>query len=544
LWPNGYQRLLFVFLVMLCMVVFLPCEGIERIDGNQNALLYDGCESFGHFDGSVETKESAPGYFERKNVCFQSSSLFFPSTLFGLGTNFDGLHSEKKNSDVDSVVSCKRPPLLNLNSMAFSSESLSSPFVEISPPLLDWGTNSLFTPSLVHLTVGNMHNSSVLHVFEPFCSDGQFYAYGFEELSLAPGEAGSIAFVFLPRILGSVMAHVVLQTSFGGFVIHAKGVAVESPYGFEPFRGFELLSDGRFSWSLSLYNTFDDVLYVEEVTARISIFAENGGHTHHLICSIKQSQSSFGHLGSFCKIGEREVPWMEIRPHKHWEVPHLSSEIIMKMNLWPPIKGHISGIICIKLQNFTQDKVERIILPLEAEVDIKATYRSLTGSVSVFFEPLVLWDGRGFVCTLSVRNTASHLLSVVSITESLKVFEVKYMEGLLLYPETITNIALISYNHPDVSERIPPKVPRVSPDCKLSLFTNDSISPQIEISCEELVKTCCRHEVVSGFIETENSFTGLKSQAQKLTNARTGSLNSIVEESLPPEVLGFCSYVL
>lgn len=522
---------------MLVMVLFFSCDGKDQIDGIRNGLLYDGCENFGDFEGSVETKAGLPGYFDLKNVYFQSTSLCFPSTLIGLETNFDGLHLEKKNFYVDNVGSCERLPLLNLTPITFSSESSSSPFVEINPPLLDWGTNSLFTPSLLHLTVGNTHNSSVLHVFEPFSSDGQFYAYGFEKFSLAPGEVGSISFVFLPRRLGFMWAHVVLQTSFGGFVINAKGIANESPYGIEPFRGFELLSDGRLSWNLSLYNTFDDVLYVEEINARISMSLENASHSEQVICNIEASQNSLSNFGSFCKSGEREFPWMEVKSHKHWEVPPLDNEIIMIMDIWPPVQGNISGVICIKLQKLTRDKFETILVPLEAELDSKPTYNSLTGSVSMFFESLVPWDGRGLICTLSIRNSAPYLLRVVSIADNLKVFEVRYMEGLLLYPDTITQVALVSYNLPDVSEHMPARFPWMSPNCKLSLLTNDSVSPQIEIPCQDMVQIFPKNGLGSDFVEPESLFIRLKSREQKLINARTGSLGSIVEESLPLELM-------
>ncbi|ONK74220.1 uncharacterized protein A4U43_C03F4030 [Asparagus officinalis] len=517
--PKAYPFLLFVFPVMLSLMMFLPCEAKDQMDGFLNALLYaDGCENFKDFDGSVETKASFPCYFDIKNVCSQSTSLCFPSTLIGLGTKFDGSHSEKSNFDVGKVGFCERSPLSDLNPVVFSSGSLWPPYVKMSPPSLDWGTNSLLTPSLVYLALANLHNSSVLHVFEPFSSDGQFYAYGFEKFSLAPGEASSIAFVFLPRNLGLVSAHIVLQTSFGGFVIHAKGVGIENPYRIDPFGGFELLADGRLSWNLSLYNPFDDALYVEEISARISISSENASHTEDLICN----------FGSFCKNSQQEVSWIEIRPHKQELQPH-NTEIITKLNLWPPVKGNISGVICIKLQRFTRDKFDMVVVPLEAEVDSNPTYYSLTGSVSVFFESLVPYDGRGFVGTVSVRNRASYLLSVLSITENLEVFDIKYMEGLLLYPGTITQIALVSYDLPDVSEHIPPKVPWLDPNCRLSLLTNDSISPQIVIPCQGLV-------IGSGFIEPAVLLTGPKSQNQKLSNARTESLESIIEEPLPLEL--------
>ncbi|KAJ6834520.1 uncharacterized protein M6B38_334685 [Iris pallida] len=186
----------------------------------------------------------------------------------------------------------------------------------------------------------------------------------------------------------------------------------------------------------------------------------------------------------------------------------------------------------MKLWNSKRDKSDTVIVPLEGEVDGRANYNSLSGSVSVFFESLVPWNGRRMVCSLSLRNSASNLLSLIHIAESSKAFEVKYTKGLLLYPGSITRVALISYTSPIGSEDSPTGIPWESFNCKLSVVNNDSVSPQIIIPCQELVQACHRIEAVGGL---EGSYIGVRFEEEKdkLANARTGSLEGITEESLP-----------
>ncbi|KAJ6812971.1 uncharacterized protein M6B38_146545 [Iris pallida] len=526
----GCHHLFVVMLsVVICVLTLSPCAAASDfpVSCTENAFLFDG---FQDFTSSSAVRETFSEFPELETSCPDSETLCFPSTL----VNLEGIHDCSSNTG--AYGSCERKPLLdpqNRNPDVFAAESEPPAYLEISPPLLDWGTSSLLSPALVYLRVVNTHNSSALHVFEPFSTDEQFYQYAFEELYLAPGEGSSIAFVFLPRLLGPISGQIVLQTNRGGFVVRCRGLGVESPYGVEPFGGFDVAPDGRLTWKLSLYNPFDDGLYVEEVSAQVSVYTETTSSYDDSTCSVEVSNKPSRQFGSFCKAGERGLSWMEDRPKRQWEVPPRSSETIVKVNLWPPVKGRVSGVICMKLWNSTRETSDTVIVPLGAEVDGRANYISLSGSVSVFLDSFVPWNGRGMVCSVSLQNGASDLLSVVHIAESSKAFEVKYTKGLLLYPGSITQAAWVNYNLPIGSEdSVATGISWESLSCKFSIVTNDSLSPQIMIPCQELVHACHRLEAFSG---SEGLYIGVKSQEgkEKVTNARTGSLEGIIKESLP-----------
>ncbi|XXG61049.1 hypothetical protein AAC387_Pa04g2802 [Persea americana] len=456
-----------------------------------------------------------------------------------------------QHSNVDQTT-CKGPLLPtsipDKNSKVAESDILdgsSSPHVAISPPLLDWGQNNLYAPSLAFLTVTNTCNDSILHVYEPFSTNPQFYSYNFEEMSLAPGESASLSFVFLPRWLGSSSAHLVLQTSLGGFLIHAKGRASGSPYGIQPLVGLDILSDGGLTKSFSLYNPFDSALFVVELAAWIAISSANTSDTAQAVCTI----DALGATDEFSSIlddkewlnvkgSELGFPMMGIRPFGHWQVDPRGTEPIMEMKLLPHVEGKVFGALCMQLQSSSMDRTDTVIVPLEAETHRRVAYTSLTGSVSAFFDSVKACDEKGSIASaLSLRNGASHILSVVKIselTESKKLFQVKYMEGLVLFPGTITHIAVIIYTPHDDSQDSRPELPSISSDCKLLIMTNDSFSPQIEIPCLDIVLNYLGHNPGSASAAApETSYIGLEFQREQenTENSKTGSLGSNIQVS-------------
>ncbi|KAE8703768.1 O-Glycosyl hydrolases family 17 protein [Hibiscus syriacus] len=112
----------------------------------------------------------------------------------------------------------------------------------ICHPVMDLGHKYLFLPSVGYLTVANTCNDSILHIHEPFSTNLQFYPCNFSEVLLGPGEVASICFEFLPRWAGFTSAHLILQTSSGGFLVQARSFAVESPYEIQPLLGLHISS--------------------------------------------------------------------------------------------------------------------------------------------------------------------------------------------------------------------------------------------------------------------------------------------------------------
>ncbi|KDO79291.1 hypothetical protein CISIN_1g000724mg [Citrus sinensis] len=378
---------------------------------------------------------------------------------------------------------------------------VSSPKVEISPPVLDWGQKYLFFPSLAFLTVANSFSDSILRIYEPFTTSSQFYPCNSSEILLGPGEVASICFVFLPTWLGLSTARLILQTSSGGFLVPTRGFGVESPYKIQPLAGLDVPSTGRLSKNLSLFNPYDDTLHVAEVTSWMSVSVGNTTHHTEASCSIENFQDSdeFG-LTSIddwlvVRSGQLGFPLMAMRPHKNWEIGPRNSEIIMEMDFPIGVEGKIFGAFCMKLLRSSQNLSDTVMVPLEVDVDSKVAYDDLPGPVSVSLEPLVSFDARGNVIAISLRNGAPYMLKVVRISEvaETSILQIKYMEGLLLFPGTVTQVAVITCTQKPVElQDSLPEVSMINGNCRLLVMTNDSSSPQIEIPCQDIIRVCSR----------------------------------------------------
>ena len=449
---------------------------------------------------------------------------------------------QTRSAHQNDLSSC-RGPLLNqksTNSMLnkkseIKSSSSSLPLVEISPPLLDWGQKHLYLPSVAFVTVKNTCNDSILHVYEPFSTDTQFYPCNLSEVFLGPMEVASICFVFLPRWLGVSSAHLILQTSSGGFLVQTKGFAVESPYGIRPLIGLDVFSNGRWSQNLSLFNPFDEDLYVQEVTAWISVSLGNASHSTEAVCSLENLYGSDEHTIQSVEDGldvtsdQVGMSLLAMKPHRNWEISPHSTDTIIEMDFSYDSRGKLFGAFCMQLLRPSQDKVDILMFPLEADLGGKATYGHATGPISVSLESLGPCDASGnLAITVSLRNSASHLLSVVKISEvsKEKIFQIKYMEGLILFPGTATQVAVVTYSYvPIESHDSPTEWPNVNMNCRLLILINDSSSPHVEIPCQDIIYICSGHQF--------DSFIGYKYQSEKVKSGtlRTGSSGSSMQMS-------------
>ncbi|XP_057979850.1 uncharacterized protein LOC131165788 isoform X2 [Malania oleifera] len=481
------------------------------------------------------------GMFKLSNGKSVSCSLNSGETINYMSSGW--AHSANQND----ISSCRGPVLnkmgsstsLDRKSEMIKSSFLesSSPYIEINPPLLDWGESYLNFPSLASLTVANTCNDSILHVYEPFSTNIQFYSCNYSDFFLGPGEVASICFVFLPRWLGLSSANLILQTSSGGFVVQAKGFAIESPYGVQPLTGLDVSSSGRWSKNLSLFNPFDETLFVEEVTVWIAVSLGNTSYSTEAVCSLESLRGSDdlhllgGKEWLDLKSGRVDLPLIAMRPHGNWEIGPGSSEAIIEIDFAFDSNGKIFGALCMQLLRSSQDKTDTVMVPLEAELGGKATFDALSGSLSVSLEALVPCDAmETAVFALSLRNLAPYLVSVVKITEvteSTKLFQIKYVEGLVLFPGTLTKIAVVTYNQPLILSAFPD----MNMNSKLLILTNDSSGPQIEIPCEDIVRICSDHQL--------SSYIGQVYQSEKVEsgNARAGSLSSSAELSSETKAL-------
>uniref|UniRef100_J3LKR4 Uncharacterized protein n=1 Tax=Oryza brachyantha TaxID=4533 RepID=J3LKR4_ORYBR len=463
------------------------------------------------------------------------------SSADALITSRNGLGREGKDGERYNVASCQAPLVPDnwMRAMAGAPPEVdgvagdagpdglygsSSMNVEISPPVLNWGKSNLYSASMATLTVVNLNNDSALHVYEPFSTDSQFYVYGYDDLVLQPRENASITFIFLPKLLGSSSAHLVLQTNFGGFIIQAKGMAIGSPYQLEPLTGMNVIIGGRLERNLSIFNPFDDSFYVEEVAIWMSSF-QGTKQSSHIVCQLDPSEESleFTSLSSnwyTASSTDFGLPMVNIRPSDKWEVLPTESSTVVELKLQPLSEGMVFGAISMKLRNCTSNRVDTVVIPIELEVRAR-TYYEPTNLVSVTFEHVSSCAGIGSIFSLSLRNEGTKLLRIVRVIEDNRDgsmnFEVKYLNGLILFPDTVTDVALVRYTS---------SVPMDSSfdNCNIVVETNSSVGSSILIPCQDMISATLSY-TASAVTKSDGPF----SEDGLSANSRTGSLGSIVE---------------
>ncbi|KAE9597607.1 hypothetical protein Lal_00008554 [Lupinus albus] len=442
--------------------------------------------------------------------------------LLSGGVTSCSLNSRQRASDVPSLqteghkddISCRGRSLLKQKtpphslskhvemSISNSFDGSSSPSVRIDPTVLDWGQEYLYSPSVAFLTVTNKCNDSILHLYEPFSNDLQFYSCNFSEVSLGPGESASICFAFFPRCLGLSSADLILQTSSGGFIIEAKGYASESPFGIQPLLDLEISPSGRLSKNFILSNPFDETLFVEEITASVSVSVGHNFIETEAICGVNNFRV-FDNIISptiknllVVKGSQIGSPLIAIKPHRNWEIGPHSSETVMDIDITVGLEGKIFGAFCLHLRRYSQDMSDTIVVPIEAEIDSHFGNHMAAVYVSATLEGLAACEGGESVITISLRNYGSSVLSFVKAQVSdTELFHIKYMDGLLLFPGTVTQVGIIYCNllHANLQD-MPPKVSNLQENCKLVILTNDSTNPQIEILCEDVLHVCFEHQ--------------------------------------------------
>lgn len=511
------------------------------MNGLQSTVSYDECESYtdnsngGYQDIYVSGSSSAyllTSSPSREGLCTGSQSFCFPSTLpgffpkehkleaagsaslssdYGLFKLSNGrtiacsLSSSNDISDRSSLQSdsgtenifssCKRL-LFNQTSpvkSVFLDDSL--PHVEISPPLIDWGRHYLYSPSLAFLTVKNTGQNSSLHLYEPFSTSVQFYPCNFSEVfELKAGEVASLCFVFLPRWEGFSSAHLILQTSSGGFLIQVKGYGVASPYDIQPFKDLYLSTNGRRIKKLLLFNPFNEMIYLKELSAWVSVSLGNTSSFVEALCHINTFKVSNDESHMLNLKGRLEFPMMSIRLHNSWEVDSHHVETIVEIDFSSDYEVQVFGYFYLEVTKSSDDQIDTIMVPLEAEVEGKSIHDA-TDYVSVSFEALLPCDGsESTTVMLSLRNIGHNLLNLVNVSEigaRAKIFQIKYVKGLILFPGTVTQIAIVTYDPLTVElDDTSPELSDMDMKCKLLVQTNDSTRPRIEIPCRDIFKAC------------------------------------------------------
>ncbi|KAI4326122.1 hypothetical protein MLD38_031466 [Melastoma candidum] len=418
----------------------------------------------------------------------------------------------------NGISSC-RGPLFNPSSASatFSMDDVemikSSPDVEISPPVLDWGETFLYVPSFAFITVTNNWKDRVLNVYLPISLDAQFFPFNFTEAVLGPDEVLSLCFVFLPKSPGSSSAHLILQTSSGGFLIQGKGYALDSPYGFKPLLGSSVSASGSWRKNLSLFNPFNENVRVEDITIWLS--TEQGACQIEAMCSSKSfSDSSDVRLMVKDWFLVRTSPvelssHMALRLHRNWEITPQDSAKIVELDFSLGSAGKVLGAFCMQLTRLSQHMTDIIVIPIEVEVDDSLRRNDVTGFITVSLERLGNSEAGGGVVAISLRNSRQSVIRVLNISDiaSAGSFHIKYIEGLLLFPSTVTQVAVVTcacYLNEDCE--FAQETYNVDENCKLLVQTNDSTS-QIEIPCQDILHLCNgKDDQYGGSKHQSNSF--------------------------------------
>ncbi|KAG9450979.1 hypothetical protein H6P81_010944 [Aristolochia fimbriata] len=504
---------------------------------------------------SVSSKQSDLHYIRENNLSWSPTQATYVlldgrsiSCSLSIERENNGQFARTTNSNLDLLTVCRGTSHDNSEMVDLADLGGSSAHVSINPPLLDWGPSNLYVPSLALLTVSNRCNDSILHVYEPSSTDPQFYTYNFNEISLGPGESASIPFVFLPKLVGLSSAHLILQTSSGGFVVRARGLAIETPYEKEPPIGLTVSFERRMKKNLSLYNHFDDVVNVVEFQAWMGISDEKVFHLVQAVCRVVASHGpgddgSSPYLDEWLTVKSDQLgmPLMRMRPFRKWEVAPNESQPILEVDIFPQMTGNIFGAFCMHVQSsISQEWSDTVIVPLEADMHGKVTYSSLSGSLSVLLESRSTCNSeKPTVFALSLRNDASYLLRLVEVgevTDGMEVLEVKYIEGLLLFPGTRTHIATITYYPAGGLQDPTMEIPKISSSCKLLILTNDSYNSQIEISCERLQAESCLREY-SGLCANPYTDRHYKEEKETSSNSISGSILNTSQTSAAMKVL-------
>lgn len=291
-----------------------------------------------------------------------------------------------------------------------------------------------------------------------------------------------------------------------------NGITVVPPYRVQPLCGFNVFGNGVSYKNLSLYNPFDDAIYIKKVTAWFSVVFGDKLYFSCLVCRVEEITASLNcdqwsdeemSNGSFRRKCQS---WLDMQPrfdNNKLEIPPHDFKTILTVNLFPHqhVLGNVSGTFNVHLWNASlQGKsAGTVTVPLEEVLMMQhkvSRYHHVTttSSISVAIQRLVSatqdGDDKRFVFLLSLRNDASQLLQIVKVCEKAnndkKIFRIRYNEGLIIYPGTQMDVTFIMYNVSDT--------PCGNLNCVLQIVTNEiTVNSQIEIPYWDLVSGCSKH---------------------------------------------------
>ncbi|KAL3676419.1 hypothetical protein R1sor_026367 [Riccia sorocarpa] len=381
------------------------------------------------------------------------------------------------------------------------------PHVEIIPPFLEWGSQPMFAPSVVSLTVVNTCNSTGLKVFQPFSTDAQFYTHGFEEKVVDPGGELSIPIVFLPRTLGVAEAMLIVQTSAGGFLVQAQGRGVSSPFKVQALQGLRVESGKSLLQTISLHNPYDEVLRVGGIYA----WPEDGDDGRP--CERKSSNSNgvshcvYENKGVAPLLtGEKRdlkgvnggAAVIQMSSHGQLEIGPHSSISIAEFEFSALKADRYSGSLQISLsRRNSPDSADVLVLPIDVQVGrigADDTSPPVVPVPDVLEFGILTKEDQTSTVVVTLYNPGTEPVQVEEISvlvEDKNIVEIEYVDHhLVLQPNSETMIAKVTYSGRE--ETVPAGLFQCHPrelmrNRKLLVRTNNSVSPEVEVPYRALV---------------------------------------------------------
>jgi len=101
-------------------------------------------------------------------------------------------------------------------------------------------------------------------------------------------------------------------------------------------------------------------------------------------------------------------------------------------------------------------------------------------------------------------------------------FQVKYLNGLILFPDTVTDIALLRY-----TSSVPDDISFDS--CNIVVETNSTLGSSIIIPCKDLVRASLSYTSTAIATESDRPFTRPLYEEDISANARTRILGTMLQ---------------
>ncbi|KAF1761647.1 hypothetical protein GCK72_009903 [Caenorhabditis remanei] len=176
--------------------------------------------------------------------------------------------------------------------------------MEMDPPMMDFGQNSVGTAQKRKIYIRNMRNDRIF-LDAIVVNSIEFQASYFEQFKLEPHGVTSLEVVFLPREIGKRSTTVQFYTSVGLFTYKMQGDCVSNPYRISPFTGFRLPMNSSISKPVTIFNPY-------AYTMRITEVGSSGGNGH----------IELPHEADSLMAGEPPQYW-DIRPYQTKQIATL-----------------------------------------------------------------------------------------------------------------------------------------------------------------------------------------------------------------------------